>query len=82
MERAARSLFALPPRCLKILTGQQDNTATRDPPGWPLFYRCESCQTVWHPPRHEWQGFLRSPRWFCRNLCVPPTTALLQRRTT
>ena len=41
MERAARSLFALPPRCLKILTGQQDNTATRDPPGWPSFYRCE-----------------------------------------
>src|SRR6266513_5388223 len=33
-------------------------------------------------PRHEWQGFLRSPRWFCGNLWVPPTTALLQRRTT
>src|SRR5437764_10399226 len=32
-------------------------------------------------PRHEWQGFLRSPRWFCGNLWVPPTTALLQRRT-
>jgi hypothetical protein len=29
MERSARSLFALPPPCLKILTGQQDNTATQ-----------------------------------------------------
>ncbi len=27
-------------------------------------------------------GVLGSPRWFCGNLWVPPTTALLQRRTT
>ena len=39
-------------------------------------------ETVDIPPRHEWQGFLRSPRWFCGNLWVPPATGLLQRRTT
>src|SRR6266566_8434756 len=28
----------------------------------------EESNTLTHPPRHEWQGFLRSPRGFCGNL--------------